>query len=101
MDASPSSANRRKPTAYRELRDIMERYGGRMEHVKKGYRSGGAWELSLGDKRAVIESTGSRSFPQLDRLYQPRPECPNPRTWHDFSGPLVPNAEAQLLALLQ
>jgi hypothetical protein len=89
-----------KPQAYRELRDIIERHGGTMVYQRAGYRHG-AWEISLGGKRRVIEATGAHSFPQLDHLYEPRPDRPNPKTWDDFSGPLVPDAEAQLLALLE
>ena len=89
-----------RPSAYRELRDIIERHGGTMLYQRAGYRHG-AWEISLGGKKAIIEATGSQYFPQLDRLYEPDPACPNPRTWKDFSGPLVPDAEAKLLSLLQ
>ena len=92
--------SKKKPDAYRELRDIIERRGGTMEHVKRGYRRGGAWEVSLDGKRAVIESVGAKSFRPLDVLYEPRPGCPNPTTWEDFNGPLVPDAEAKLLSLL-
>ena len=77
-----------KPRAYRELRDIIEWHGGTMVYQRAGYRHG-AWEISVGGQRTVVEATDSQSFPKLDRLYEPNPDCPNPRTWEDFSGPLL------------
>ena len=82
---------------YGKLRDIIERRGGRMTYERQGYRHG-AWEISLDGKTAVIESTGNRRFPALDRLYLPK--VARPWTWDDYSDDLVAAAERQLLALL-
>lgn len=84
--------------AYGKLRDIIERHGGTMIYERQGYRYG-AWEISLDGKIAIIESTGSKKFPPLDRLYVP--EVENPKTWEDYSDELVADAEHQLLALLE
>jgi hypothetical protein len=83
--------------AYGKLRDIIERRGGSMTYRRQGYRHG-AWEISLDGKTAIIESTGSRRFPALDRLYVPN--VANPTTWDDYSDELVADAEHQLCALL-
>jgi hypothetical protein len=86
-----------KERAYGKLRDIIERRGGTMAYRRQGYRHG-AWEISLEGKRAIIEATGSRAFPPLDKLFVPQIE--NPKTWDDYSETLVSDAEQQLLALL-
>lgn len=83
--------------AYGKLRDIIERRGGSMRYCREGYRYG-AWEISLDGKAAIIEATGSRKFPALDRLYIPK--RPNPKIWDDYSDNLVADAEHQLIALL-
>ncbi len=92
--------NSKQPRAYHELREIIERQGGTMCYRRPGYRHG-AWEISLDGKTTIVESTGSRSFPQLDRLYQPDPALSNPKTWDDCCGPLVDDAEEQLLSLVK
>ncbi|MFH1021767.1 MAG: hypothetical protein V1809_00085 [Planctomycetota bacterium] len=85
-----------KKRAYGKLRDIIERRGGSMRFLRQGYRYG-AWEISLEGKTAIIEATGSQSFPPLDKLYVP--VVPHPSTWNDY-GELMPDAEQQLRALL-
>lgn len=83
---------------YSELRDIVERRGGSMIYERAGYRWG-AWVIRLGRKHATIPATGRRLFPKLDRLYEPT--RPQPKTWDDYDGPLVPGAEKKLLLLLR
>ena len=93
----------KKPTvkrAYDKLRAIIEHRGGRMYYQRAGFRHG-AWQISLGAKARAIESTGRRLVPELDRLYIPLPRVENPTTWDDYSNELVPDAESQLLALLE
>lgn len=68
-----------------------------MTYERYGYRHG-AWIISLNGKTHIIEATGSRSFPELDKLFVP--DVPNPRTWDDYRNELVRNSEEQLLALL-
>lgn len=82
---------------YGDLRDIIERRGGSMRYERAGRRYG-AWVISLDGKSAVLEASGNRSFPELDRLYQTT--HPNPRHWDDYDGPLVDEAEEKLLSLL-
>src|SRR5213596_3691403 len=76
--------------AYGDLRDIIERRGGSMKWQKAGYRHG-AWILSLGAKTAIVEASGNRFFPELDRLYETT--HPHPMHWDDYDGPLVEEAE--------
>ncbi len=68
-----------------------------MRYQRSGYPIG-AWIINLGGKRRVLESTGSRALPALDRLYVPR--VPNPRTWDDYRRELVADAEEKLLRLI-
>jgi len=68
-----------------------------MTYERKGYRHG-AWVIRIGESSVTIEAGGSRSFPELDRLYVPR--VPDPMHWDDYSDELVPNAETQLLSML-
>jgi hypothetical protein len=82
---------------YDSVRSIVERLGGSMIYERKGYRHG-AWVIKIGEKSAIIEAGGDRSFPPLDRLYVPR--VPDPRHWDDYSYKLVPDAETQLLSML-
>ena len=82
---------------YDKVRCIVERLGGTMVYEREGYRQG-AWVIKIGDKGLIIEATGNRSFPQLDRLHVPR--VPEPRYWDDYAHELLPDAEAQLLSML-
>ncbi len=83
--------------AYDPIRSLVERLGGSMVYERAGYRHG-AWVIRVGEKSVIIEASGDRSFPQLDRLYVPR--VADPRHWDDYSDELVPDAEAQLLSML-
>ncbi len=69
-----------------------------MTYERKGYRHG-AWVISIGESSVTIEADGSRSFPELDRLYVPR--VPDPMHWDDNLVELVPDAETQLLCMLE
>lgn len=84
--------------AYDSVRSLVERLGGSMVYQREGHRHG-AWAIELGEKSLIIEASGDRSFPQIDRLYVPR--VPDPRHWDDYSDELVPDAEAKLLAMLK
>ncbi|HOT91652.1 MAG TPA: hypothetical protein PLJ78_04840 [Anaerolineae bacterium] len=83
--------------AYELIRALVERLGGSMYYERKGHRYG-AWVIRIDESNVTIESSGNRSFPELDRLYVPR--VPNPRHWDDYLDELVPDAEARLLSLL-
>ena len=69
-----------------------------MTYERKNYRYG-AWLIKIGERSVIIEASGNRSFPELDRLYVPR--VPNPRHWDDYLDELVPDAEEQLLSMLR
>jgi hypothetical protein len=84
--------------AYGSIRSLVERLGGSMVWVKRGYRHG-AWVITIGDKRMVIAALGNQSFPELDRLLVPL--AADPKTWNDYSNELVPDAETRLLAMLR
>ncbi len=85
--------------AYGKIRDMVERRGGTMVYRRQGYRYG-AWEITVGGKKAIVESMGVRRFPALDKFYKPLPDVPNPQTWDDYDWDLVDDAEARLDALL-
>ena len=84
--------------AYDEIRTLVEQRGGAMTYERKGYRHG-AWIIRLGEKSAIIETDGNRSFWELDRLYVPQVE--NPKQWDDYSNQLVSDAEVKLLKMLE
>lgn len=83
--------------AYDAIRVTVERLGGTMIYERRGYHHG-AWVIRIGDKSATVEAGGNRSFPLLDDLYVPLVR--RPQHWDDYSGELVPDAEARLLSLL-
>lgn len=87
-----------KRRIYGELRDIVESRGGSMIYERGGFRHG-AWVIRLGEKTAVIEASGNRSFPVLDRLYETT--HPRPVRWDGYDGPLREDATQKLLALLR
>ena len=72
--------------AYGSIRCLVERLGGSMVWVKRGYRHG-AWVITIGDKSTAIPAPGKQSFPELDRLLVPL--AADPRTCNDSSNELV------------
>jgi hypothetical protein len=68
-----------------------------MAYARAGSRHG-AWTIRLDGKTRRFKSNG-RGFPELDRLYRPKPECPHPNHWDDYTKELVGDAESRLLAL--
>lgn len=85
---------------YEELRTPIERMGGSMTHLKKGYKYG-AWSIKVGKKQGIFEysDVGYQGFPDLDKLYKPKID--NPAHWKDYSCILIPNAIELLLAKLK
>ncbi len=83
---------------YGNLRSIVKRLGGRMVFHRKGYRHG-AWEISLGRKNWVLESTGMRRLPALDRFYKPLGK--DPKTWDDYTDELLDDGEDRFIAWLK
>ena len=90
-------ATQRRP--YEELQAPIERSGGSMIHVKKGYLWG-AWEVTLAGKKRTFRSNG-RGYPDLDKLYKPKPEVQNPQHYTDYSDELVTGAIATLIGMLK
>lgn len=84
--------------AYGKLRDIIERHDGTMTYQREGYRFG-AWVIRIGNNTKIIEATGEKSFPELDRLYIPK--IVEPKTWEDRRDELLEDAEENLLKLLK
>ena len=84
--------------AYDKIRRIVEKLHGTMTFERKGYRYG-AWIIRIGGREAVVEATGERSLPELDRLFVPKRT--NPKHWDDYSKNLVPDAESLLMRLLR
>lgn len=82
--------------AYHLVRGVIERLGGSMVYEREGVQWG-AWVLRLGDREVSLEAGGSRSFPELDRLY--KPNVAHPTTWDDYKNELVPGVEMKVLAL--
>lgn len=82
---------------YDLIRSLVEQLGGSMTYERQKYRYG-AWVITLGEKRKVIEAGGNRSFPELDQLLEPL--VPNPRHWDDYKNQLVPDAIGRLFALM-
>lgn len=87
--------NTTKQRVYGKLREIIERHGGTMVYERDGFTIG-AWILSLDGKEFVIESTGNKSHPDLDKLYVPK--VTSPQTWEDYRDELLEDAEKRLLA---
>jgi hypothetical protein len=86
-----------KRRVYEEIRTMVEKHGGTMNHYRKGYPSGGAWVIRYGGKEKVF-MPGGRKYPSLDNLLVPK--VPNPQTWDDFYNQLREDAWEKLLKLL-
>ncbi len=79
-----------KRRVYEEIRGLVEMEGGEMLFVKQGHQWG-AWIVTLRGKRKTFRSNGS-GFPELDRLYVPKPDVSNPNHWRDYSLKLIDGA---------
>jgi len=75
---------------YDGLRTAIEQSGGSMIFVRAGYLYG-AWLVTVGGKRREFLSNGS-GFPELDRLYVPKPGITNPQHYSEYSQTLVHGA---------
>jgi hypothetical protein len=84
--------------AYDKLQTLIERLGESMKHQRSGYLYG-AWEVSLEGNTQIVEGTGSKSLPELDKFYVPK--IPIPTTWDDYHNELVGDAEQLLLHWLR
>jgi len=83
--------------SYGLIRSIIERHGGSINYVRRGYRYG-AWVIEIGDTTKIIEAEGNQSFPELDRFYVPKIQ--DPKHYYDYYDQLIPEAEEQLLSWL-
>jgi hypothetical protein len=87
---------KRRP--YQEIQELVNEHGGTMKHEREGYQWG-AWIVRIGNKKRIFLSNGS-GYPELDKLYIPKPEVSEPNHWTDYSVVLVPNAWEKFIALL-
>jgi len=83
---------------YEEIRALVEAHGGVMDHVRKGFLYG-AWIVRVGDNKRIFRSDGS-GYPELDKLYEPKPGISNPDHWEDYSNTLIPGAWGRFVRLL-
>ncbi|MSQ96293.1 MAG: hypothetical protein EXR98_17315 [Gemmataceae bacterium] len=89
-----------KRRAYGEIRKIIEDRGGAMVYEREGHRYG-AWVISLNGKSRIVEATGAKSFPLLDKLYKRKPGVPHPTQWDHYLHELRDSAVKELLAVLK
>ena len=83
---------------YEEIRALIEAHGGTMRHEKEGYQWG-AWIVRVGANERIFHSNGS-GYPELDQLYKPKPDIPNPNHWKDYSNTLIHGAWEKFVQLL-
>jgi hypothetical protein len=69
-----------------------------MTHVRKGYQWG-AWVVRLDGKTATFLSNG-RGYPDLDKLYKPKPEVEHPDHYTHYSNELQAGAVDRLIGML-
>jgi hypothetical protein len=87
-----------KPRPYQELQELVAEHGGTMKHERHGYEAA-AWIVKVGRKRKVFLSNGS-GYPEMDKLYVPKPGVTDPTHFSDYSNTLVPGAWEKFMALL-
>ncbi len=84
--------------AYDALRLGIEKRGGSMKFYDDEVP--GVWIVKLDGKKRVFESNDN-GYPELDRLYVPKPEIKNPQHYTDYSQELIPGAIDKLVAMLK
>ena len=84
---------------YEEVRRLVEEHDGTMKFEREGYQWG-AWIVKIGNKQRIFLSNGS-GFPELDHLYEPKPEILQPSHWSDYTNTLVQDAWDKLVLLLE
>ncbi len=87
---------KRRP--YEEIQQLVQQHGGTMRHQREGYQWG-AWIVRLGGKERIFLSNGS-GYPDLDKLYVPKPGFFHPSHYSDYSNTLVAGAWEKFLAQL-
>jgi len=87
-----------KRRVYEEIRGLVKSLKGKMNFERAGYQWG-AWIIRLNGKRRIFRSNGS-GYPELDKLYQPKPDVREPKHWKDYINTLRPAAQEKLLDLL-
>jgi hypothetical protein len=84
---------------YEEVRALVESRGGVMKFEKEGYQWG-AWIIRMNGNEFIAKSNGT-GFPDLDQLYEPKPGASNLNDWRSYTTILKPNAQEQLLQLIE
>ncbi len=84
--------------AYDALRTGIEQRGGSMKFYDDEVP--GIWIVKLDGKKRVFESNDS-GYPELDRLYQPKPGVKNRQHYRDYSQELTSGAIDRLVAMLR
>ena len=83
---------------YEELQELVSQHAGTMRHERHGY-PGGAWIVKVGKKQKTFVPNGS-GYPELDKLYVPKPEISEPNHYSDYSTELIAGAWEKFIALL-
>ncbi len=89
---------KKKRRPYEELRSWVEHEKGKMKHKRAGYQWG-AWIVRLRGKERIFRSNGS-GYPELDKLYKPKPGVPKPKHYKDYTNTLLPHALEKFERLL-
>lgn len=80
---------KRRP--YEEVCKLVEDLlKGRMYYQKEGYQWG-AWIIEVDGNSTPLLSNGS-GYPELDQLYEPKPDATNLNDWRSYTTTLKPNA---------
>jgi hypothetical protein len=88
--------NSKRP--YDALRSGIEQRGGSMKFWDDEVP--GVWIVKLDGKKRVFESN-ENGYPELDRLYVPKPGITKPKSYTDYSQVLIPGAIDKLFAMLR
>jgi len=77
--------------AYEEVQNLVKDIlKGKMYYQKEGYQWG-AWIIEVDGKTIPLLSNGS-GYPDLDKLYVPKPDATNLNDWRSYTTTLKPNA---------
>ena len=86
--------------AYDLVRNLVEEQGGTMVYEQEGYSTGGAWIIDVvGMRRVFWCAVGG--FPELDRLYVPKPGIRNPSKYEHYQHKLIADAWEELLKTMK
>lgn len=84
---------------YEEVRKLVEDVlKGKMYHQREGFQWG-AWIIEVDGKSTLLHSNSS-GYPELDQLYEPKPDATNLNDWRSYTTTLKPNALELLKQIL-